>query len=360
MLLSSIKVRTEKYILKSAVLFNRTVLVFVAALLVFIILFIIDISTGTSVVGFKEIFNILTGGDGSDYINILTDFRLPRAITAVLAGIALSISGLQMQTVFRNPLAGPYVLGISSGASLGVAILILGFSGGVGVALISAAGNWAIVIAAWIGSGLVLLLIMIVSSRVRDIMTVLILGIMLASAISAVISIMQYLSSESMLKAFVVWTMGSLGNLSWIQIRVLLISIAAGTILSIITVKRLDALVLGEDYARSMGLNVKISRFLVFLSTCILAGSIAAFCGPIAFIGITVPHITRLLLKKSSHKLLLPATILIGANVLLASDIISQLPGSDRILPINSVTALIGIPVIIWIIIRKSRLISIG
>lgn len=338
----------------------RGILLFLIGFVLFLILFMVDVSTGSSELGFRQILNILSGTGSDDYRDILFDFRFPRAITAVLSGIALSISGLQMQSIFRNPLAGPYVLGISSGASLGVAILILGFTGGVGSGFILNAGNWALVMAAWIGSGLVLMLIMAVSVRVKDIMTVLILGIMLASAISALISIMQYLSSESMLKAFVIWTMGSLGNLSWIQIRVLALCISAGLLISLFTIKRLDALLLGEEYAMSLGLNIRTTRIVVFLSTCILAGSIAAFCGPIAFIGIAVPHITRLLFKRSSHKTLLPGSIIVGAIMMLAGDIISQLPGSDRILPINSVTALIGIPVIVWIVIRKNRLISVS
>jgi len=195
---------------------------------------------------------------------------------------------------------------------------------------------------------------------VRDIMTVLILGIMFASAISAVVSILQYFSNESMLKAFVIWTMGSLGNLSWEQLVVLVISVITGIILGVITIKPLDALLLGEDYATTLGLRIRPSRLLVFLSTSILAGSVTAFCGPVAFIGIAVPHITRLIFKRSSHRFLLPGSLLIGAIILLAGDIVCQLPGSDRILPINSVTALIGIPVLVWVIVRKNKLIAVA
>lgn len=339
---------------------GRTVFVFTIATFLLLILFIADISTGSSSVTFSMIFEMLFRGEHQELMPILLNFRIPRALTAVLAGVALSLSGLQMQTVFRNPLAGPYVLGISSGASLGVAILMLGISGRVGLQSIGFAGSWSIALAAWLGSGIVLMIIMVVSARVRDIMTVLILGIMFASAISAVVSILQYFSNESMLKTFVVWTMGSLGNLSWIQLKVLMICVFAGLILGVIATKRLDALLLGEDYAMSLGLNINSSRMLIFLSTSILAGSVTAFCGPIAFIGIAVPHIARLALGRSSHRLLLPGSILAGAVIMLAGDILSQMPGSDRVLPINSVTALIGIPVMIWIIIRKNRLISIG
>ncbi|MEZ5000396.1 MAG: iron chelate uptake ABC transporter family permease subunit [Bacteroidales bacterium] len=228
------------------------------------------------------------------------------------------------------------------------------------LAYLAGLGNWAIAAAAWFGSALVLLLIMVVSVRVRDIMTVLIMGIMFASAISAVVSIMQYFSSESMLKSFVIWTMGSLGNLSWPQIKVLGLSVTAGLTLGVAAIKKLDAMVLGEDYAMSVGLNIIPTRVIVFISTSILAGSVTAFCGPIAFIGIAVPHIARIIFRQSSHRVLLPGTMLTGAIILLCGDIISQLPGSDRILPINSVTALIGIPILIWIIVRRNSFISVS
>lgn len=327
---------------------------------ILLLLFFADISTGTSALGFREITDIIAGRGNPDLIPLLLNFRLPRALTAIIAGVALSLSGLQMQTLFRNPLAGPYVLGISSGASLGVALLILGVSG-IGIAGHPAiAGNWAIAVAAWLGSGLVLVVVMSVSFRVRDIMTVLILGIMLASAISAVVSILQYFSSESMLKAFVIWTMGSLGNLSWIQLQILIAGSGAGMVLTILSAKRLDALLTGEEFAKSMGVNITVSRALIMLSTTLMAGSVTAFCGPIAFIGIAVPHIARLVLGSTLHRYLIPGSALIGAIVMLAGDMISQVPGSDTLLPINSVTSLIGIPVIVWIIIRKNRLISVG
>lgn len=325
-----------------------------------IVLFVVDLLTGPVIISFRDLLGVLSGNGESETINILHDFRLPRALTALLAGMALSVSGLQMQTVFRNPLAGPYVLGISSGASLGVAILILGLSTVMSVNISMTFNSWAIVGAAWIGSGLVLVLIMIVSVRVRDIMTVLILGIMFASAVSAVVSIMQYFSNESMLKSFVIWTMGSLGNLSWQQLNILIISIIAGLLISMLTIKMLNALLLGEDHARSLGLKLRTARILIFISTSILAGSVTAFCGPLAFIGIAVPHICRLVFATSSHNYLIPGTMLCGSIALLASDIISQLPGDGRILPVNSVTALIGIPVLIWIIVRRNKFIRLS
>ncbi len=334
--------------------------IFILLGIVLITLFVVDLLTGSVIISPGDLARALSGKGDRDIINILYDFRLPRALTALLAGMALSVSGLQMQTVFRNPLAGPYVLGISSGASLGVAILILGLSSVISVNISMVFNSWAIVGAAWLGSGLVLVLILIVSVRVRDIMTVLILGIMFASAVSAIISIMQYFSDESMLKSFVIWTMGSLGNLSWQQLNILIISVIAGLFLSINTTKMLNALLLGEEHARSLGLRLRTARILIFLSTSILAGSVTAFCGPLAFIGIAVPHICRLVFATSSHNYLIPGTILCGSIALLTSDIISQLPGSGKILPVNSVTALIGIPVLIWIIIRRNKFIRLS
>ena len=260
-------------------------------------MFILDIFFGS--VSFKpsEVINAFFNSSDKGLETILFKFRIPKAITALIVGIALSLSGLQMQTVFRNPMAGPYVLGISSGASLGVAFIILGFSSQMSPANMPGLGNWALVIASWLGAGAVMILIMFISARVRDIMTVLIIGIMLSSGISAIVSIMQYFSNETMLKAYVIWTMGSLGNLTSQQLQVLLISVSAGVILNIISVKMLNALLLGENYAASIGLNVRFARFIIFAGTSILAGSVTAFCGPIGFIGIAVPHIARIIIQ---------------------------------------------------------------
>jgi iron complex transport system permease protein len=260
-----------------------------------------------------------------------------------------------MQTVFRNPMAGPYVLGISSGASLGVAFVILGSSTVISPETLKGFGNWILIGASWLGAGAVMLIIMIISSRIKDIMTILILGIMLSSAISAVVSIMQYFSNETLLKAYVIWTMGSLGNLTSSQLNVMLLSVSVGVVLSIFSIKILNALLLGENYAASIGLDVRLSRIMIFACTSILTGSVTAFCGPIGFIGLAVPHIARILFKTSDHMILIPATIFTGAIIMLVSDIVSQMPGSDNVLPVNSITSLIGIPVIIWIIFRNRR-----
>jgi iron complex transport system permease protein len=332
---------------------RNTRLLFSGLFLMIIFLIILDILLGSVSIKASEVFRAFFANTGSNIETILWKFRLPKAITALIVGVALSLSGLQMQTVFRNPMAGPYVLGISSGASLGVAFVILGFSSGISPENITGLGNWILVAASWIGAGAVMLLIMIISSKVKDIMTILILGIMLSSGISAVVTIMQYFSNETMLKAYVIWTMGSLGNLTASQLNVLMISVSAGVILSFFSSKMLNALLLGENYAASIGLNISFARVVIFISTSILAGSVTAFCGPIGFIGIAVPHIVRIIFRTSDHKVLIPGTILTGAAVMLVCDIISQLPGSGIILPVNAITSLIGIPVVIWVILRN-------
>jgi iron complex transport system permease protein len=334
---------------------NKSKLVFFGLLIFVLIFFILDLFLGSVSIKPVDIVKAIFNDTGDVTETILIKFRLPKAITAFLVGIALSISGLQMQTLFRNPLAGPYVLGLSSGASLGVAFVILGFSSNLSPDSIKGIGNWAIAAASWTGAGLVMILIMIISSRVKNIMTVLILGIMLSSGISAIVSIMQYFSSETMLKTYILWTMGSLGNLTSSQLNVMLISVLVGIIISLISVKMLNALLLGEVYARSIGLNVRFSRIIIITGTSILAGTITAFCGPIGFIGIAVPHLTRIIFRTSDHKVLIPGTILTGGIIMLISDIISQMPGSDNILPVSSVTALIGIPMVIWVILREQK-----
>jgi iron complex transport system permease protein len=326
------------------------------------LLFVLDILIGPVTVPLKDILEIAFTGESTNpaWKTILFDFRLPKALTAILAGTALSVSGLQMQTVFRNPLAGPYVLGISSGASLGVALVVLGFSPIFAQGNINPLSIWVQIVAAWIGAAVVLLLIMAVSMRVRDILTILILGVLFGSATSAIVNILQYFSHQSHLKAFVVWSMGNLGNVTKDQLIVLSFAILAGLILAFLSGKMLNVLLLGESYAKSMGLNILFARAVIFISTSILAGSITAFCGPIGFIGIAVPHLTRVIFKSADHRLLIPAVMLTGGTVMLLSDILSQLPGSESTLPINSVTALIGIPVVIWIIFRSQKIVPIN
>ena len=347
--------RAQKELTAGFISARNARLIFPGLFLLVIILLVLDIFLGSVSINASEVLKAIFTHTNSNFETIILRFRLPKAITALTVGVALSLSGLQMQTVFRNPMAGPYVLGISSGASLGVAFVILGFSASITPDSLNGLGNWILVAASWAGAGAVMLLIMIISSRVKDIMTILILGIMLSSGISAIVTIMQYFSNETMLKAYVIWTMGSLGNLSENQLNVLLISVSAGVILSIFSSKMLNALLLGENYAGSIGLNVRFARGIIFVCTSILAGSVTAFCGPIGFIGIAVPHIVRILFKTSDHKVLIPGTILMGGSVMLLSDIISQLPGSESVLPVNAVTSLIGIPVVIWVILRNRK-----
>jgi iron complex transport system permease protein len=349
--------RAENKIVEEALLSTgkRLRMVFISLLLLLLVFFLLDIFFGSVSISASDVFKILFQNEESPLKTIIFDFRIPKALTALIVGIALSLSGLQMQTLFRNPMAGPDVLGISSGASLGVAFVILGFSANMSAESLRGLGNWILIAASWIGAGAVMILIMSISARVRDIMTILIIGIMLSSGISAIVTIMQYFSAESLLKAYVIWTMGSLGNLTSDQLNVLLICVSAGILLSLLSAKMLNAVSLGENYATSIGLNVKLSRLVIFISTSILAGSVTAFCGPIGFIGIAVPHISRILLRTSDHKILIPGTILTGGIIMLVSDIISQLPGSESVLPVNSVTSLIGIPVVIWVIFRNRK-----
>ncbi len=339
----------------SGLIRKRYSLIFTGLIVLLIFAFLLDLFLGSVSIKPLDIVKALFGNSDDISGKILMQFRLPKAITALLVGIALSISGLQMQTLFRNPMAGPYVLGLSSGASLGVAFVIMGFSSNLSPDAIKGIGNWAIAASSWTGAGIVMIFIMIISSRVKNIMTVLILGIMLSSAIASVVSIMQYFSNETMLKTYIIWTMGSLGNLTSSQLNVMMVSVIIGILISLFSVKMLNAHLLGEDYARSIGLDVKLSRIMIITGTSILTGTITAFCGPIGFIGIAVPHLARIMFRTSDHKILIPATIFTGAIIMLISDIISQMPGSDNVLPINSVTALIGIPVVIWVILRDQK-----
>ena len=335
---------------------KRTLFIILPVIL--ILFFFGGLITGTVYIPADEILRILLGEEAAkpEWEIIIKELRLPRVLTALVAGTGLSVSGLLMQTIFRNPLAGPYVLGISAGASLGVATVVMGFSFITGTYGFALPSDWTLVTSAWAGSGLVLLLILLVSFRIRDIMTILILGIMFGSAVSAIVSVMQYFSTEAMLRSFMIWTMGSLGGVTSSQLKIMIPVVFVGLIFSLLSVKLLNVLLLGENYARSLGVNIKLARIVAFFCTSILAGTITAFCGPIAFIGIAVPHLSRMLFRDADHAILMPATIFTGGIIMLGSDIISQLPGLDSSLPINSVTALLGIPVVIWIIIHNRKL----
>ena len=331
---------------------RSTVICLVLTVLLFCC-FIAVLFTGNTRIPLPEIVKILFTGQSAvdEWITIVREFRLPKAITAIFAGMALSVSGLQMQAVFRNPLAGPYVLGISAGASLGVAFVIMGTGH-----LSGAVGNWLIAFASFVGASIVLLLIFAVSLRIKDVMTILILGLMFGSIISSFIGILQYFSNESLLKNFTIWTMGSLKGVSLEQLKVLVPCVLCGLFASLFSVKSLNVMILGENYARSLGVNVVATRLLIFFSAGILAGSVTAFCGPIGFVGIVVPHICRILFRTADQRILLAGCIIVGGIVMSASDLISLLPGDGVVLPVNSVTAFIGIPFVIWIVVRNQKI----
>ena len=331
---------------------SRTTTLFIILSLLLVILFLLDLVVGAVHIPLRDILGAIVGADIDPATRLIVlDIRLIKAIVAILSGMALSVSGLLMQTLFRNPLAGPYVLGISSGASLGVAISILGMPllGVVTNSTLSSVGTAG---AAWLGSALILAFVASVSTRIKDIMVILILGMMISSGVSAVVQILQYLSNEEALKSFVIWTMGSLGDVTTNQLHLMLPAVLIGLVVSVAVIKPLNLLLLGEQYARTMGLNVRRSRYLIFLSTTLLAGTVTAFCGPIGFVGLAIPHIARMLFSNADHRILLPASALCGAVVLLACDIISKW----LTLPINTITALLGIPIVIWVVIRNKSI----
>lgn len=329
---------------------NRLLFIFLSLLCV--ALFVLDLTLGSTDIALGDVWAALTGGEVDGVVrDIVLKIRLTKAVVAVAAGAALAASGLAMQTLFRNPLAGPYVLGVSSGASLGVALFLLGapllgVAGGSMMQTVGLAG------AAWIGSALILTMVLAVSRRIKDIMVILILGMMFSSAVDSVVQILQYLSNEAALKAFVVWTMGSLGDVTGRELALMLPVVVVGLVLSVAAIKPLNLLLLGENYARTMGLDVRRSRVLIISATVLLAGTVTAFCGPIGFIGLAVPHVARMVFVSADHRTLMPASMLIGAVVLLLCDLISKQLG----FPVNTVTALLGIPIVVLVVVRKKSL----
>ena len=313
-----------------------------------------DLLLGTTRIPLDEVWAVLVGeSTNANYIKIITELRLPKIIVAILSGVALSVSGLQMQTLFRNPLAGPYVLGINSGASLGVALFTLAMPmfGLVSGSLVMRLGLTGM---AWIGSAAILLMIMSLSRKIKNINTILIIGMMLGSAISAVVGVLQYVGSEESLKAFVVWTMGSISSVTLSDIAIFAPAVVVGLLLSVLAVKSLNMLLLGENNARTMGLNVARSRRVLFLSTTLLAGSVTAFCGPIGFIGLAMPHLARLTFRTADHRVLLPASMLWGAlSMVLCSLVPDVVAHSSVVLPVNTITALLGVPIIIFVVLRN-------
>jgi iron complex transport system permease protein len=336
---------------------RNTYLFALLSLLLLLALFL-NISLGQVAIPIKEVIKSLFGSTASKetWEYIIVNFRLPKAITAILVGIGLSISGLLMQTLFRNPLAGPYVLGLSSGSSLGVAFVILGAGALPSVISTFLLSSYGIILASCLGSFSVLLLVLLISKYLRDTMTILIAGLMFSSFAGAIVSVLTFFSSAEKLQKFTFWSMGSIGNLSWQNIFILFLAVILGLLLSLFSLKALDALLLGENYAKSLGLNLNKSRRMIIFATSILAGSITAFAGPIAFVGLAVPHLAKLLFQTSNHRVLFWSTIQIGAIIMLFCDMISQMPGLDFTLPINAITSIVGAPVVIWLLVRKNRL----
>ena len=321
-----------------------------------IIVFVADIFTGNAKISFSEGINALFGSSGNEITDeIIFNYRLPKAITALLAGSALSVAGLLMQTLFRNALAGPDVLGVSAGAGLGVALLTL-LTGTSLYPLIASLGSMAQVVVAISGAALVLLLILGVSARINDSVTILVLGMIFGYVASAAITILQSFADPDSLKVFVTWTFGSLGSVTWEKMPILLALVVSGVAVVFFLQKALNSLLLGEKYAISIGLNVKKLRVVIIIITAIITGAITAFTGPIAFVGVVIPHFARSFFGTVNHRTIIPATLLLGGILLIVCDILSQIPISNRTLPINAVMAVFGAPMIVWIVLKRKKL----
>lgn len=328
-------------------------------ILVLLATFALNISLGSVHIPVSALVKFFTTGstENTGWDVILLNFRMPKALTAIFVGSALGISGLQMQTLFRNPLAGPFVLGISSGAGLGVALVIfIGFAFGGLLELSGIGRSWLLVCAAGTGAFSVLLIVSLAANRLRDSVSLLLIGLMFGAAAGALVSILQFFSQAENIQAYVIWSFGSLGSLSWAELQVFVPILTLGLLMSLLLSKPLNALLLGENYARSLGMNLQRVRMLIILNTAILAGTVTAFCGPIAFFGIAMPHITRMLFNTSDHLRLTPLLIFTSGILMLLFDLIAQLPGSEATLPINAVTALFGAPFVIYLLVRKKNL----
>ncbi|WP_238389926.1 FecCD family ABC transporter permease [Arenibacter aquaticus] len=332
---------------------------FLLLLFVLVAFFMVNISLGSVAIPLKGTMNAILGKSTEieTWAYIIWNYRIPKACTAILVGSGLALSGLLMQTLFRNPLAGPFVLGISAGASLGAAVLILGSSLLSGIFAFAMVNDFSLAVASSTGSFLVLLAVMLVAARVKDTMALLIIGLMFGSITTALVSVLSYFSPAEKLQQYIYWSFGSIGNLSWLQLLLLFSIVTLGTLICIFSIKSLNALLLGENYAKSLGVNISRSRFFIILATGILAGGITAFAGPIAFIGLAVPHLTRQIFNTTDHRILVPAVLIYGAILMLVCDTIAQMPHSANVLPINAITSIIGAPVVIWLLIRKRKMI---
>lgn len=336
---------------------NNKAFILIVSIIIVIILVFIDLINGPVRISISEVIKLFFNYSNSsnNFSTIFFDIRLPRVLTAIVAGLSLSVSGLLMQTLFRNPLAGPYVLGVSSGAGLGVAFMVMGFSA-FGLNFVELMGSGGTIMAACIGSGLFMLLIFAVSLKIRDVMTLLITGMLLGSAAGAIINVFQFAGSDQSLKLFVIWTMGSLGSTTWPQLELMSVVVLIGVIISLFLAYPLNVWLLGDENARASGVNISRVRNILLLSTTLLAGSITAFCGPLAFIGIAAPHIARMISKTSDHRFLIPFSGIVGIAMLLTADILTQLPGSNFVLPINSTTSLLGVPIVLWIVLKGKKM----
>jgi iron complex transport system permease protein len=335
-------------------------MVLVGLVLLLVGCFLLSLTLGSVKIPLPDIVAILMGGEGAreTWTTIVWKFRLPKAITAVLAGAALSVSGLQMQTLFRNPLAGPSVLGVNAGAGLGVAVVVLltGITGSTLLAGLGVSGDFGIVVAASLGAGLVLALVLAFARRVET-MTLLILGLLFSYGVSALVSILLYFAIPERIQAYISWTFGSFGGVTWSQLRLMLPAVLIGLLIAGLLAKSLNALLLGENYAQTLGLKVLRVRWWVVLSTAVLSATITVFCGPIIFLDVAVPHLCRALFNTSDHRILIPTCILLGAIIALIADLIAQLPGSQLTLPLNAVMALFGVPVVMWVILQRNRVV---
>jgi iron complex transport system permease protein len=330
-------------------------LLFVLLLLLLAVLLLFNIGLGQVSIPVNEVLKSIFGSKSSKdtWEYILFNYRFPKAITALLVGVGLSVCGLFMQTLFRNPLAGPYVLGLSSGSSLGVALVIMGASFMPQFLADSLLSNYGIILASSLGSFFVLLAVLFVSQKLKNTMAILIVGLMFSSFTSAIVSTLSFFTTAEQLQKFTFWSMGNLGNLSWSQVFILLVTVLVGLLLGVFQIKALDALLLGENYAKSLGVNFRKSQFMIIVATSLLSGGITAFVGPIAFIGLAVPHITKLVFQTSKHWVLFWGTLCFGAITMLVCDLISQLLLSGTILPINSITSIVGAPIVIWLLLKK-------
>ncbi len=332
-------------------------LLVLAAMLVFML--VLAIAVGSIWIPLDQVLVILTGGEAerAAWHIVVWDVRLPRACTAVLAGAALGMAGLQMQTLFRNPLADPFVLGISSGASLGVALVVLtgGAASGIFATRMGIAGDMAVTVAAIVGAMAVLGPVLALSSRVANPATVLILGLMVGYAISAFVTVLVAQTDAPQLQRWVAWGFGSFSGVTWGKLQILAPVVGAGLLIAAASTKQLNALLLGEQYARSMGLSVRRMRLITMIGASLLGGVVTAFCGPIAFLGIAIPHLCRAILGTSDHRVLVPGVVLMGGIIALLAQVVALMPGQAGVLPLNSVTALIGAPIVVIVLLRNRR-----